>query len=273
MVELDFDKIIADFKDIKVLYVEDNLDARQSTIIILEEFFEHIIIAVDGKDGLEKFKQNDFNLIITDIQMPNLNGIEMSKEIRKLNNTIPIIVLSAYNENKYLIDSIKVGMIGYINKPLDIEELILNVYKSINNDITFDDKVLDDHKDNININSIVTIIDTDGIVVYVNDNFSEIVGYEIKDIIGKPYHTFSQESKDIELIDEIWNSLHNQQKSWSGTIRYTNNFGKVYFLKGEIKPVFNKNGKIIKYIAIRENITHSVEDKIEDYAKGIFSDK
>ncbi|MEA2018907.1 MAG: response regulator [Campylobacterota bacterium] len=274
MIEIDFEKVIDDFKDLKVLFVEDNADARESTIIILEEFFEQITIAIDGKDGLEKFKQGDFNLIITDIQMPNLNGIEMSKEIRKLNNTIPIIILSAYNENEYLRDSIKIGMLGYINKPVDIEELILNVYKSINNNnIIFNDDILDEHKDNIDVDSIITILDTNGIVVYVNDNFSKIVGYKVEDIIGKPYHTFSKESRDIELIDQIWDTLQNKQQSWKGTIRYVNNFDKMFFLRGEIKPILNKNGEIIKYIAIRENITNVVEDKIEQYVGGDFSDE
>lgn len=273
MIDIDFEKVIDDFKDLKVLFVEDNAYARESTIIILEEFFEQITIAIDGKDGLEKFKQDDFNLIITDIQMPNLNGIEMSKEIRKLNNTIPIIILSAYNENEYLRDSIKIGMLGYLNKPLNIEKLILNVYKSINNNINFNDDILYEYKDNIDVDSIVTILDTNGIVVYVNDNFSKIVGYKVEDIIGKPYHTFSKESRDIELIDEIWDTLQNKQQSWKGTIRYENNFDKIFFLRGEIKPILNKKGKIIKYIAIRENITNVVEDKIKQYVEGDFSDE
>jgi CheY-like chemotaxis protein len=69
---------------LNVLYVEDNELTRKATKIILNEFFENIIVAVDGEDGLEKFKQNDVDLIITDIVMPKLDGLGMVLEIRNL---------------------------------------------------------------------------------------------------------------------------------------------------------------------------------------------
>ena len=71
-------KELADFsKTIKVLYVEDNVDARESTLNMLENLFNDITIAIDGQDGLDKFSEGKFDLIISDINMPNMNGIEM----------------------------------------------------------------------------------------------------------------------------------------------------------------------------------------------------
>ena len=73
----DLELIINDTRKLKLLYVEDNPEITESTLMILEEFFTHIIVAVDGVDGLEKLEENDIDLIITDICMPNMNGFEM----------------------------------------------------------------------------------------------------------------------------------------------------------------------------------------------------
>ena len=79
----DIEEMIKFLKDIKLLYVEDNNEARESTLEVLEEFFSNITVAIDGKDGLDKFKNNDIELIITDINMPKLNGLIMIEEIKK----------------------------------------------------------------------------------------------------------------------------------------------------------------------------------------------
>ncbi len=65
-------------KNIKVLYVEDDAVAREYISEFLSTIFDNLIIAIDGEDGLEKFKNNDINLVITDIMMPKLNGINIT---------------------------------------------------------------------------------------------------------------------------------------------------------------------------------------------------
>ena len=99
-----------------IKYVEDNLKAREATLMVFEEFFDEIVFAVDGFEALNIF-DDSIDLIITDINMPNLNGLDMIKEIRDKNSSVPILVLSAYNESGYFIDSIKLGVEGYLLKP------------------------------------------------------------------------------------------------------------------------------------------------------------
>ena len=84
--------VLASAKDLKVLYVEDNAMVRESTCDILDDYFSSVDIAVDGEDGLKLYKNlyeetNTFyDIIITDIKMPKMNGIEMIKSICTLNN-------------------------------------------------------------------------------------------------------------------------------------------------------------------------------------------
>ena len=121
---MELEDIIKSTKNIKLLYVEDNQEARETTELILEEFFDEITVAVDGEDGYTKFRDKSFDLIITDINMPKLNGLEMISKIRALDNNISVIVLSAHNEPEFFDNSIQLGIDSYLLKPIDIDSFI-----------------------------------------------------------------------------------------------------------------------------------------------------
>jgi len=121
---MELEDIIKSTKNIKLLYVEDNQEARETTELILEEFFDEITVAVDGEDGYTKFRDKAFDLIITDINMPKLNGLEMISKIRALDNNISVIVLSAHNEPEFFDNSIQLGIDSYLLKPIDIDIFI-----------------------------------------------------------------------------------------------------------------------------------------------------
>lgn len=125
-----FQKILSITKRLSLLYVEDNDEARQQMYKMLENFFPDIKIAEDGKKALELFESYHedtntfFDLVMTDIRMPELDGIELSKKIYEMNPKQPIIVLSAYNDTKYLVDLINLGVEGFMQKPVSLEHLI-----------------------------------------------------------------------------------------------------------------------------------------------------
>ncbi len=122
-------------KNIKILYVEDNQMVRESTFYILEEFFDYIDTAKDGHDGLQKYQQffdqnaEYYDIIITDINMPRMNGIEMIKAIQTIHKEQHIIVISAHNESDHLIELINIGISNFILKPIDINHFQEVVYR------------------------------------------------------------------------------------------------------------------------------------------------
>ena len=125
-------------KTIKILYVEDNEDAREQTLKLLKNFFDDIEVAVDGQEGLDKFREDKFRedkdafrIIFTDISMPNMNGIEMLENIRKQDEKIPVIILSAHNEVDFFLDTIRLGVDGYILKPIDMQQFINTLTKTL----------------------------------------------------------------------------------------------------------------------------------------------
>jgi len=112
-------------KKLKLLYVEDNEETRNSTLLMLERFFDEIIVAIDGKDGFEKFNKCNPDVIFTDINMPNLNGLQMIDKIKSaINKKIPILVFSAHDESDYLLKAIKSGVDGYLIKPIEVEQFV-----------------------------------------------------------------------------------------------------------------------------------------------------
>ncbi|EAK3673430.1 response regulator transcription factor [Campylobacter jejuni] len=110
-------------KELIILVVEDEVKTRESMINILSERFSKVIGAQNGDEGLKKFKKFKPDLVITDIAMPIMDGLDMAREIKEISDDVPIVVLSAYSEKDRLLRSIDIGIDKYLIKPVDIEEL------------------------------------------------------------------------------------------------------------------------------------------------------
>ncbi len=103
-----------------ILYIEDDISLQKNIKEILQHFFKKIYTADDGDEAYTLYieNQNKIDIIITDINMPNTDGITLSKSIREFDKKIPIVIVSAYTNTDYLLDSIDLNIISYITKPL-----------------------------------------------------------------------------------------------------------------------------------------------------------
>lgn len=106
-----------------VLYVEDDEILREEVTTFLKRRFKHVITAMDGKDGIEKFTTYPVDFIITDLKMPVMDGLEMAGAIRKLNASIPIVITTAMSDIELMQASIETGVDRYLIKPVDFDEL------------------------------------------------------------------------------------------------------------------------------------------------------
>ena len=119
-------------KNINVLYVEDEEDVREFTAKTISSIVNNVVVASNGKEGLEKFNEfSDINLILTDINMPKMGGLEMCSEIRKINKEIPIVITSAHSDPNFLKKAIEVKVNAYAMKPIDLYDLISSMIKAI----------------------------------------------------------------------------------------------------------------------------------------------
>jgi CheY-like chemotaxis protein len=114
-----------------VLYAEDEEDVRVNMVSILEMFFKKVIVAKDGKEAIEKFKSNSVDMIITDVRMPYVDGLEFANYVKNIDRNIPIIIATAHNDIEYFISSIKIGITNYLLKPITQNDTILALSEAI----------------------------------------------------------------------------------------------------------------------------------------------
>jgi len=107
-----------------LLYVEDNEDTIDATMLYLDEFFDAITVAKNGKEGVEKFQKHTIDMIISDINMPIMDGLEMAEQIKGVNPHIPIIFFSAHNEESFIQRANALNIEGYLYKPLHHHQFI-----------------------------------------------------------------------------------------------------------------------------------------------------
>nr|WP_321267387.1 EAL domain-containing protein [uncultured Sulfurimonas sp.] len=126
-----YEALIKSTKKLNLLYVEDDKIARESMLKFLNTFFSNIDVAEDGEEAYEKKLLKSYDIIITDINMPKLNGIELIEKIRKSDELVSIIVFSAYENNDYLVKSIRYGVDGYLFKPMELEQFYAIISKIV----------------------------------------------------------------------------------------------------------------------------------------------
>ena len=150
---MDFKQLYQYTKDLHLLYVEDDKNLREETAEILQDFFKSVEVAVDGQEGLDKYRsfhqehKHYVDIVLTDINMPNMDGISLSKAILKEHSYQSIFVVSAYNETEYLLQLINLGISGFILKPFQSQQLIKTLYtkaQAIHNE-----KLLNTYHDNL----------------------------------------------------------------------------------------------------------------------------
>lgn len=144
---------------LSILYIEDDIETRKNVTNILRVMFKAVYEADNGIEGFDIYKKKSPDIILTDIEMPEMDGIEFIKEIRENDTKTQIIIMSAYDDTKYLLEAIKLKLEDYIIKPFSYTKLI-NVLKvstqkfieSESYDIEFSNGIIYKVNDNLIIN-------------------------------------------------------------------------------------------------------------------------
>lgn len=206
--------IISFTKNLKVLYIEDNFDVRKQTIKMLQIFFSSIVVAENGSEGLTLFTENDkyestsFDLIITDIEMPIIDGISMINSIRDLNKNIPILIFSAHSRTDYFLKTISAGIDGYILKPYNIEQIsnsLMNIIEK--NKLSSSNE----HIINLEYDYIWNVNDS---LLYKDENIIRLTKNEIK-----LFNLFISSKGSLKTYDEIESFIFNDFSSNNKRVR------------------------------------------------------
>ena len=203
--------------NLTLLYVEDEIDIREE----LETFFElrvkTLYVAKDGQEGWELFQEHKPDIVVSDINMPRMNGIEMSEKIKEYDKNVPIVLVTAFSDANYMIKAISAGVDKYVLKPVDIrnlDEQISLIAKNLANtklseQLKKDEELIDTLNSFLEFSPNPIIIYEDDKVKFINSKFLEL-SQKITEInIGDNFDLSSlfQERKGyIKSLDKLRNN-------------------------------------------------------------------
>ena len=257
---------INDFiKKLKVLYVEDEDAARNIFGKFLNKKFETSISSVNGIEAYDEYikaeeENRPFDLIISDINMPKMDGIELLEKVREVNEKIPFIFTTARSEAGQMIKAINLNVYAYLLKPLDFS-LIEKTIEKIGEDIYYkrnyalQKKETEAYLSLLNKEAIVIKTDFEGNITFVNDAFLDVTGYAEDEVIGKSHDILKHPDIPKSFYNELWETVENGN-SWEGRIKNIAKDGEAFFVNAKIIPIYDDLGKdIIQFISIRFLVT------------------
>lgn len=201
MNDIDIKTVLQYTEDLTVLYVEDDLYIQEQSEKFFNKLFKSIAIASDGIEALSIYEKENFDIVITDIVMPNMNGLELSQKIKEINIHQPIIVVSAHNEPEYLIEFINLNIRQFIQKPIIFENILSTLYFESKN--IFNNKMIEQYRANleqINKESKEKNIELEKVKRILDIKLTQISTSYMEDYADK---NFSKSKLDAESINEL----------------------------------------------------------------------
>lgn len=174
--------------NISILYVEDEENVRVMLSRFLQRFCSELYVAENGEEGVELYKEYQPDIVISDIKMPKMNGLEMVQKIKDIDNSQLVLLLTAHSDSEYLFEAINLNVDGYILKPIDLDIVHDKITQLI--EIIENQKAVEALKESEEKFRTLTQISLTGIFIYhekfiyVNPAFCEITGYTQEELLS-----------------------------------------------------------------------------------------
>lgn len=237
------------FKNISILYVEDDLMTSDEISFFFKKYVDKFYVAKNGKEGLELFKKHKPDMVITDVQMPVMNGLSMSEEILKISPSTPIALTTAFSEGSYILKAIELGIDKYILKPINIKEMFAIIQKTLNLKTKMYLEYYDEYVEFIlNSNPTFMFIMNSEKIEHANDKFLNLIGHDnvrsLQEQIESCKNLFQIEGiedKSLNWIDYIKNSSKNQHTLSFKEPTLMNYFNKKFIVNYKYFESVNKS--------------------------------
>lgn len=247
---------------ITVLYVEDEEMVRHSFQDVLNRHVENVLVATDGEEGLRLFKSEWVDVVITDIRMKHMDGLDMIREIRSQDEQVNIIVTSAFTDVDYFTEAIELKVDHFVIKPFDLDrmrEILREITERLKTREQLRQKelLLEQYKRVVDESAIVSKADKEGIITFANKAFCQISGYSVEELVGQKHSIVRHPHTKKEVFEELWNTILGK-RVWRGIMENRKKNGDSYFVDMKIFPILNEADEIGEFIAFRYDITKLV---------------
>jgi PAS domain S-box-containing protein len=245
-----------------ILYAEDDEFIRNGLVKILDSKFEKVFAAGDGAEALEIFKKEKPEIIITDIMMPKMTGLELSRVVKEIAPDTQIIVTTAYSDASFFMEAIDSGINKFLTKPVALQKMFtalreICAYIDMRREVKKNEKLLSEYKKAVDASSIVSIADKQGIITFVNDEFCRTSGFEREELIGAPHNIVRHPNMTSEVFGEMWSAILSGEV-WNGLVENRAKNGESYWVEATVVPIMDENNEIVEFIGIRKDITDLV---------------
>ena len=260
-------------KTLNILYVEDEVSAREIFTKVLKRFFNTVDARENGLEGYLAFKEKHlknekYDLIISDINMPKLDGMEMLEKIREIDSLVPVVFITARHEADVLLKAIELQISDFIIKPIDfdgITKVVNNASEKLflKNTLLRKNTELELYLKTIEQMAFIIKMDMDLNITYINDIFSNSIDCETSNIIGQNFDFLKSKLSTSNSFDNLKESLLNNN-IWEDTIKIEKDENGSIYLKAKIIKIYNDSDKNIQeYVFIAYTVTDQENEKKE----------
>ncbi|MCQ8102678.1 EAL domain-containing protein [Methylomonas sp. SURF-2] len=257
-------------KWLSVLYVEDDLDALEHLTRFLQRRLGAVHAAADAKQGLELFKRHRPQLVITDMVLPDGDGLQLIQEIRAIEPGVPVILISGMSSWQSrppeVANLVNLQINQFLVKPLQGDKLLRGINHCVRRK---------EYLQKLKLSSSVfmtsplaiTITDKNRNFVSVNPAFTKITGYTDAEVLGCNPKILSSGKHDSKFYRQMWEEL-NQKDRWSGEIWNRHKNGELFLEWINISVIRDENGEICNYASVFADITQRLvaEEKLRHMA-------
>lgn len=254
--------------------VNDDSDQLDLLEVLLEQAGYEVLKATNGSQGLRIAENDEPDLVVSDVMMPVMNGIELCRRIRELPNLqrVPVLLVSALRvDSESAVEGFRAGADDYLEIPFEQSRFIAkverlferkreeeahiqlikahNALRESRTELAYVRFALDEA-------TIVTITDNDGRITYFNDKFCEITGYGRDEIRNQTYDLINSGFHPEEFFNEMWRTIR-LGNVWKGAIKNRSKDGSEFWIDMTIVPVLGDDRKPRKFISISHDITES----------------
>jgi DNA-binding response OmpR family regulator len=227
-----FSKIL---KNLNILYIEDEKNIRINIKKTLELFCENVFDAENILDAKKILTTNRIDIIISDINLPDMSGIDFVKEIRLSDKTIPIVLLSAYTDKEFLLEATKLKLVDYLTKPIDFKNLNNALQKCVE-EILYNSRYIITFKNNIqyNVSHHCLIDDTKKEEIHLTSKELDLLNFLIKNnnrVCSSDELKFAIWDDYLEATDSALKNLLNKLRKKIGKESIVNISGVGYKLE------------------------------------------